>query len=38
VLSEDIFTVAPAKIRDLKVDLTYVGGQLVYERAEKPAK
>jgi predicted amidohydrolase YtcJ len=32
VLSEDIFTVAPAKIRDLKVDLTYVGGQLVYER------
>ena len=32
VLSEDVLTVAPRKIRDLKVDLTYVGGQLVYER------
>lgn len=32
VLSENIFTVAPEKIRDLKVDLTCVGGQIVYER------
>jgi predicted amidohydrolase YtcJ len=37
VLSEDILTVAPGKIRDLKVDLTYVGGQLVYERADENA-
>jgi len=37
VLSEDIFSVAREKIRDVKVDLTYVGGRLVYERAGKPA-
>jgi predicted amidohydrolase YtcJ len=32
VLSEDIFSVAPEKIRDVKVDMTYVGGRLVYDR------
>jgi len=37
VLSEDIFSVAREKIRDVKVDLTYVGGRLVYERAGKAA-
>jgi predicted amidohydrolase YtcJ len=32
VLSDDIFALPPAKIRDLKVDLTYVDGRLVYDR------
>jgi predicted amidohydrolase YtcJ len=32
VLSDDILAVAPSGIRELKVDQTYVGGRLVYER------
>jgi len=32
VLSGDILTLPPANIRDLKVDLTYVDGRLVYDR------
>jgi predicted amidohydrolase YtcJ len=32
VLSDDIFALPPAKIRDLKVDSTYVDGRLVYDR------
>ena len=32
VLSDDILTLSPAKIRNLKVDLTYVDGRLVYDR------
>jgi predicted amidohydrolase YtcJ len=33
VLSEDICAVAPEKIRDIKVDLTCVGGKIVYDSA-----
>jgi predicted amidohydrolase YtcJ len=32
VLSEDIFTIAPAKIRDVKVDMTIFDGQVIFER------
>ena len=32
VLSEDITAIEPAKIADLKVDLTVVGGKIVYDR------
>ncbi|MBI4446824.1 MAG: amidohydrolase [Acidobacteria bacterium] len=32
VLSEDILTVAPQRIREIKVEQTYLGGQLVYSR------
>jgi len=32
VLSADILTIAPADIRDIRVDLTILGGQIVYER------
>jgi predicted amidohydrolase YtcJ len=32
VLSDDIVAVPPRSIRELKVDKTYVGGRLVYER------
>ena len=35
IISADIFAVAPEKIRDLKIDLTCVGGQIVYERAAR---
>jgi len=33
VLSDDILSVSPAKIREIKVDQTYVDGRLVFERA-----
>ncbi len=33
VLSEDITTTEPSKIRDLKVDMTVVGGKIAYIRA-----
>jgi predicted amidohydrolase YtcJ len=33
VLSDDIFALPPAQIRELKVDMTYVDGRLVYDRA-----
>ena len=32
VLSEDLTAVAPERIRDIRVDLTIVGGRIVYER------
>ena len=32
VLSEDIFTIEPASIRDVRVDLTVAGGAVVHER------
>jgi predicted amidohydrolase YtcJ len=32
VLSDDIFSVPPTKIREIKVDQTYVDGRLVFER------
>jgi predicted amidohydrolase YtcJ len=33
VLSEDILSIPPTRIRELQVDQTYVGGRLVHERA-----
>jgi predicted amidohydrolase YtcJ len=33
VLSEDILSIPPTRIRELEVDQTYVGGRLVHERA-----
>jgi predicted amidohydrolase YtcJ len=35
VLSEDIMTVPPEKIRDARVDLTILGGKVVHEFAGK---
>ena len=32
VLSEDIFHIDPPKIRDARVDVTVMGGKVVYER------
>ena len=32
VLDEDIFAMAPEKIKDIKVRATYLGGRAVYER------
>jgi hypothetical protein len=32
VLSEDIFTMEPSRIHEVKVELTMVGGKIVYER------
>ena len=32
VLDEDIFAMAPEKIKDIKVCATYLGGRAVYER------
>ena len=32
VLSDDLFTIEPAAIENVKVDLTIVGGRVVYER------
>jgi predicted amidohydrolase YtcJ len=34
VLSEDIFKVLPDRIRDVRVEMTIVGGKVVYERKE----
>lgn len=33
VLSEDIFTLPPEKIRDVQVDFTILNGQVIFERA-----
>jgi predicted amidohydrolase YtcJ len=33
LLDRDLFAVAPAEIKDAKVDLTVLGGRVVYERA-----
>ncbi|MEM2447294.1 MAG: amidohydrolase [Candidatus Bathyarchaeia archaeon] len=35
VLSEDPFKVPPEKIRDIRVEMTIVGGRIVYERKHK---
>jgi predicted amidohydrolase YtcJ len=32
MLSEDIFAIAPAKIREVKVDMTVVGGKVIFQR------
>ena len=32
VLSEDIFAIDPIRIQDVKVDSTYLGGALIYQR------
>ena len=33
VLPEDLLSVAPEKILNMKVDMTIVGGKVLYERA-----
>ena len=33
VLSDDILSVSPTKIREIKIDQTYVDGRLVFDRA-----
>jgi predicted amidohydrolase YtcJ len=38
LLSDDIFTIDPAKIRDAKVITTWVGGKEVWDATEKPEK
>jgi len=35
LLSDDIFTIDPAKIRDVKVVKTIVGGRVVWDRERK---
>ena len=37
VLSEDIFAIDPAKIADVRVDATLLGGKLVFERGTQPS-
>jgi hypothetical protein len=37
VLPEDLLAVSPAKLLSLKVDITIVGGKIVYERTGSPA-
>jgi predicted amidohydrolase YtcJ len=34
VLSEDIFEVKPERIKDIKVEMTFLGGKLVYHRTQ----
>jgi len=33
VLSDDLLTLPPTQIRELKIDQTYVDGRLVYDRS-----
>jgi predicted amidohydrolase YtcJ len=33
VLGEDILTIDPERVKDVKVDMTIVGGAILYERA-----
>jgi predicted amidohydrolase YtcJ len=33
MLSEDVLAIAPERIRDVMVDLTILGGQVIHERA-----
>ncbi len=33
LLSDDVFTIPPAAIKDVKVEMTMVGGKVVYQRA-----
>jgi predicted amidohydrolase YtcJ len=35
LLSDDIFSIPPEKIRDVKVESTFVGGQMVFSRENK---
>jgi predicted amidohydrolase YtcJ len=35
VLSDDIFTIDPVKIDEVKVEMTLLGGQVIYERPKK---
>jgi predicted amidohydrolase YtcJ len=37
ILSDDIFTIDPRLIREVKVDTTVVGGKVVFERNPQPA-
>ena len=37
LLSDDILTIDPAKIRDVRVLKTFVGGEMVWDGGEKPA-
>jgi len=37
VLPEDLLAISPAKLLSLKVDMTIVGGRVVYERTGSPA-
>ena len=37
ILSDDIFTIDPIKIRDVRVLTTIVGGKVVWERSEPAA-
>ena len=32
VLSEDLLTIDPRRIKDVEVDMTFVGGEAVYRR------
>lgn len=34
LLSQDLFSIPPEEIRDVDVELTVVGGKVVYERGE----
>lgn len=34
VLSDDLFTIAPEKIRDVKVDVTIFHGKVIHEREQ----
>ena len=36
LLSHDIFTIEPAKIRDVRVLKTFVGGKMVWDGGEEP--
>jgi predicted amidohydrolase YtcJ len=38
LLSDDIFTIDPAKIRDVKIVTTIVGGKTVWDAREKPGQ
>jgi predicted amidohydrolase YtcJ len=38
VLPEDPVTVSPDKLLTMKVDMTFVGGKLVYDRVSMPVK
>ena len=38
LLSDDIFTIEPAKIRDVRVLKTFVGGKVVWAGPEKPGQ
>jgi predicted amidohydrolase YtcJ len=37
VLSEDLLTIDPERIKDVKVDLTVLGGRIVYDRIRAEA-